>query len=103
MADVDTTLVEQIFDITKRKWKSDIHHHSETNYLRRRFKIAKRIVIFHPQTLRECCNIVKMDFNLTEPISEVQRYTKAAEQKVRAERVRERVDGHAKNKSPQTY
>jgi hypothetical protein len=51
MADVDTTLVEQIFDITKQKWKSDIHHHSETNYLRRRFKIAKGIMIFHPQTL----------------------------------------------------
>ena len=28
-----------------------IHHHSETNYLRRRLKIAEWIGIFHPQTL----------------------------------------------------
>jgi hypothetical protein len=33
MANVDAALVEQIFDITKLKWKSDVHHHSETNYL----------------------------------------------------------------------
>ena len=51
MIDVDPMLVEQIFYIAQRKWKSDIHHHSETNYLRRRLEIAEGIVIFHPQTL----------------------------------------------------
>ena len=51
MADVDTTLVEQIFYIAQRKRKSDIHHDGEANNLRRRFKIAEGIVNFHLQTL----------------------------------------------------
>jgi len=33
MADVDTTLVEEIFDIAKRKWEPDIHHYGETDNL----------------------------------------------------------------------
>ncbi len=33
MANTDITLVEQIFDITKRKWKTDIYHQSKTNDL----------------------------------------------------------------------
>ena len=37
-----------------------------------------------------------------ESISEVLRYTKVAKQKVREESLRERVDGHSKNESPQT-
>ena len=34
MADVDTTLVEQIFYIAKRKWKSDIHDNGKADNLR---------------------------------------------------------------------
>ncbi len=51
VADVDAALVEQIFDITKRKWKPDIHHHGEADNLGRRFKISERIMIFHLKTL----------------------------------------------------
>ncbi len=34
MADIDTTLVQQVFDITKRKRKSDVQHHRKTDDLR---------------------------------------------------------------------
>ncbi len=33
MAYIDPTLVQQIFDITKRKQKSDVHHHREADDL----------------------------------------------------------------------
>ncbi len=51
MTNIDTALMEQIFDITKRKWKPDIHHHGEADNLGRRFKISERIMIFHLKTL----------------------------------------------------
>jgi len=51
MADVDTTLVEEIFYIAQRKRKSDIHHHGEADNLGRCLEVAEGIVIFHPQTL----------------------------------------------------
>ena len=59
--------MEQIFYIAKRKRKSDLHHHGEAYNLGWCLEITKGIGIFHPQTLRECCNIVKIDFNLTVP------------------------------------
>jgi len=34
MADVDPTLVEQILDLSKRQWKTDIHHHRQPNDIR---------------------------------------------------------------------
>ena len=46
MADVDTTLVEEIFYIAQRKRKSDIHHHGEADNLRRRLEIAEGIMFF---------------------------------------------------------
>ncbi len=33
MADVDTALVEQIFDVPQREWETDMHHHRGTNDL----------------------------------------------------------------------
>jgi hypothetical protein len=36
---------EQVFYITKRKWKPNILHHSKTNNIGGCFKIAKGIVI----------------------------------------------------------
>jgi hypothetical protein len=34
MADVDATFMQQVFDISKRKWKSNIHHHGQPNDFR---------------------------------------------------------------------
>jgi len=34
MADINATLVQQIFDVSQRQRKPDIHHHSKTNHFR---------------------------------------------------------------------
>ena len=41
VADVDATFMQQVLNISKRKWKSDIHHHRQTDDLWARFEIAK--------------------------------------------------------------
>jgi hypothetical protein len=33
VTNIDTAFMEQVFYISKRKWKSDIHHHSKSNNL----------------------------------------------------------------------
>ena len=33
VADIDAALVQQILDISKRKWKPDIHHHRQADDL----------------------------------------------------------------------
>ncbi len=33
MAHIDPRLVQQVFDIPQRKWKSDVQHHSKANDL----------------------------------------------------------------------
>ena len=44
MADIDPTLMEQVFDIPKRERKSDIHHYRKLDDLGRRIEIAKRVL-----------------------------------------------------------
>jgi hypothetical protein len=51
MADVDATFVQQVFNISKRKWKPDIHHHRQPNDFRRCLKIAKGVRFDHCSTL----------------------------------------------------
>lgn len=34
MAKINATLMEQVFDVAKREWKPDIHHHSKADDLR---------------------------------------------------------------------
>jgi hypothetical protein len=41
--DVDPTLMKQVFHIPQGQREPDVHHHSQTDHLRRRFEIAKRI------------------------------------------------------------
>ena len=50
MADIDPTLVKKVFNISKREWEPDIHHHRELDDFRRRLKVAKRILV-HPRRL----------------------------------------------------
>ena len=51
VANVDAALVQQVFDISKRKWKSDVHHYRQANDLGRRFEISKWAWFGHGQTL----------------------------------------------------
>jgi hypothetical protein len=38
MADVDASLMQQIFDIANRKWESDVQHHCQADDLKARLK-----------------------------------------------------------------
>ena len=51
MANINTAFVQQIFHISKRKRKPNIHHQSQTDDLWARLKVAKRRFC-HPQMLR---------------------------------------------------
>ncbi len=41
MADIDTSLVKEIFDIPQRKWKPDVQHHRKTDNLGTGFEILE--------------------------------------------------------------
>ena len=51
MADIDPTLVQQIFNIPKRKWESDIHHHRQADDFRTCLEVLEWIAFCHPATL----------------------------------------------------
>jgi len=50
VADVNTALVQQVFNIAERQREPDVHHHSDANDLRLRLEISERIA--HPWRLR---------------------------------------------------
>ena len=52
VADVDTTLVEQVFDVSKRKRKPNVRHHSKANDLRTGHEVAKWVGFCHLAKLR---------------------------------------------------
>ena len=41
MADVDPPLMKRVFYIAKRKWKTNLQHHSETDDFWARFEVPK--------------------------------------------------------------
>jgi hypothetical protein len=41
MTDVDAALVQQIFDIAKRKWEPDVQHRCKADNLGARLEISK--------------------------------------------------------------
>jgi hypothetical protein len=43
MADVDPTLGQEILDVAQRQWVSHVHHHDETDDLRRTVEISERV------------------------------------------------------------
>ena len=51
MADIDATLVQQMFDISKRMRKADIHHHRKADNFGKRFEIAEGTAICHSPKL----------------------------------------------------
>ncbi len=52
MAYIDPTLVQQVFDITKRKRKPDVQHHRQADDLGTGFEVFERGRFDHSQTLR---------------------------------------------------
>jgi hypothetical protein len=51
MADVDASLMQQIFDIAKRKWAPNIQHHCKADDLKARLEISKWAVFCYQATL----------------------------------------------------
>ena len=67
MANIDAAFIKQIFNVAKRKKKSDLHYHSQAGDLRRCLEIAEGVMILHPKTLGKCYDLVKVGFPLTMP------------------------------------
>jgi hypothetical protein len=51
MAHVNAALVQKVFNITERKWKSNIKHHRKANDLWAGFEIARRSAAAHPMRI----------------------------------------------------
>ena len=51
VADIDATFVQQVFNISKRKRKPDIHHHRQADDLRAGLEVTKGAAFCHPQKL----------------------------------------------------
>tara|TARA_R110000744_G_scaffold125730_3_gene231494 strand:- start:63222 stop:63839 length:618 start_codon:yes stop_codon:yes gene_type:complete len=47
MAQIAPPFVEQVLDVSKRQWEPDVQHHRKADHLRRRFEIAKWVLV-HP-------------------------------------------------------
>lgn len=54
VADIDTALVEEIFDIPERQWEADVKHHRKADDFRAAVKAFERVRFGHVQTLRGC-------------------------------------------------
>ena len=52
VADVDTLLMQQVFDIAPRKWKANVHQDRQTNDLRAGFEVAVWRADYHPEMSR---------------------------------------------------
>jgi hypothetical protein len=51
MADIDATLVQKVFDISKRERKPDVHHHRQADDFRAGFEVAEWAAFCHPTRL----------------------------------------------------
>ena len=58
MADIDPAFVEQILNVSKRQWKSNIHHNRQTDDFVRRLEVAKSGTACHPETLN--CRLAQL-------------------------------------------
>jgi hypothetical protein len=48
VADLDTSLVKQIFDIAQRQREPNLEHHRQADDLWARFEVAERGALGHP-------------------------------------------------------
>lgn len=51
IADVDASLVQQIFDVPQRRWKADVEHHSKADDLRARLEVLEWGAFCHERRL----------------------------------------------------
>jgi len=51
MANINTAFLQQIFHISKRKWITHIHHHSQADDFRRRLEVLEWVAFYNPATL----------------------------------------------------
>jgi hypothetical protein len=51
MANINTAFGQQILNISKRKWKPNIHHHRQADDLRARLEILEWVAFCHPERL----------------------------------------------------
>jgi hypothetical protein len=47
MAHVDNSLVQQVFDFSERKRKSDMQHHRQADDLGAAMKALKQVAVYH--------------------------------------------------------
>ena len=52
VTDIDAALVQQILNISKGQWKTDVHHHRQADNLTARFEVAKWVRFGHPARLQ---------------------------------------------------
>jgi len=52
MAYIYTPFMKKVLYITKRKWKSNVHHYSKSDDVRTGFKVVKRRLFCHPKMLQ---------------------------------------------------
>ena len=52
VADVDAALVQQVLDVSERKWKANVHHDRQANDLRASVKVLEGVFFHHMQNLR---------------------------------------------------
>ena len=59
VADIYPAFVQKVLDVSKRKWKPNIHHDRQSDNLTRCFEIAERVGFAHRQMLRSTDNRLK--------------------------------------------
>jgi hypothetical protein len=52
VADVDAALMQQVLDVSERKWKANVHHDRQANDLRAAVKVLEGVRFAHAGTLR---------------------------------------------------
>jgi len=52
VTDVDASLVQQVLDVSERKWKANVHHDRQANDLRAAVKVLEGVFFHHMQKLR---------------------------------------------------
>ena len=53
MADFDAALMQKVFYVAKRQWKTDVHHHRQADDFRARLEVSEWAAFCHLETLGE--------------------------------------------------
>jgi len=75
VADIDTALEQQVFDLAQRQRVPDIHHHREADDFGQIIEIAEGV--FHPSKLRNSLYRLKPPYSDNAPLSLARRMRRA--------------------------